>query len=323
MENQIEIYVGADGNSQIEVTLQEENIWLSQKQIAALFGTEVPGINKHIRNILHEGELTRESTISKMEIVQKEGKRHVVRQVDVFNLDMILSVGYRVNSGKATQFRIWATQRLKNYLIEGFAINEKRLAQKNHQVQTLKDGIRILSRAIESRIGDAQNSWLEQFATGLELLDDYDHDQLDQRGINVRSATYPELSDYQKIINIMKGDFESVIFGKEKDETFQSSIAQIGKGFGDFDFYPSIEEKAAVLLYLIIKNHSFIDGNKRIAAACFLLFLDVNELLTTSDGKLLISNEALASLTLFAAASKPEEMETVKKLIISVLNRNQ
>ncbi|MCF2518645.1 RhuM family protein [Dyadobacter sp. CY351] len=323
MENQIEIYVGADRNSQIEVTLQAENIWLSQKQIAALFGTEVPAINKHIRNILHEGELTREATISKMEIVQKEGKRHVVRQVDVFNLDMILSVGYRVNSGKATQFRIWATQRLKNYLIEGFAINEKRLAQKNQQVQTLKDGIRILSRAIESKIGDAQNSWLEQFATGLELLDDYDHDQLDQRGINVRRATYPELSDYQKIINIMKGDFQSAIFGKEKDETFQSSIAQIGKGFGDFDFYPSIEEKAAVLLYLIIKNHSFIDGNKRIAAACFLLFLEVNELLTTSDGKLLISNEALASLTLFAAASKPEEMETVKKLIISVLNRNQ
>ncbi|MCF2498272.1 RhuM family protein [Dyadobacter chenhuakuii] len=323
MENQIEIYVGADRNSQIEVTLQAENIWLSQKQIAALFGTEVPAINKHIRNILHEGELTRELTISKMEIVQKEGKRHVVRQVDIFNLDMILSVGYRVNSGKATQFRIWATQRLKNYLIEGFAINEKRLAQKNQQVQTLKDGIRILSRAIESKIGDAQNSWLEQFATGLELLDDYDHDQLDQRGINVRSATYPELSDYQKIINIMKGDFQSAIFGKEKDETFQSSIAQIGKGFGDFDFYPSIEEKAAVLLYLIIKNHSFIDGNKRIAAACFLLFLEVNELLTTSDGKLLISNEALASLTLFAAASKPEEMETVKKLIISVLNRNQ
>lgn len=323
MENQIEIYVGADRNSQIEVTLQAENIWLSQKQIAALFGTEVPAINKHIRNILHEGELTREATISKMEIVQKEGKRHVVRQVDIFNLDMILSVGYRVSSGKATQFRIWATQRLKNYLIEGFAINEKRLAQKNQQVQTLKDGIRILSRAIESKIGDAQNSWLEQFATGLELLDDYDHDQLDQRGINVRSATYPELSDYQKIINIIKGDFQSAIFGKEKDETFQSSIAQIGKGFGDFDFYPSIEEKAAVLLYLIIKNHSFIDGNKRIAAACFLLFLEMNELLTTSDGKLLISNEALASLTLFAAASKPEEMETVKKLIISVLNRNQ
>ncbi|MCE7070704.1 virulence RhuM family protein [Dyadobacter sp. CY327] len=323
MENQIEIYVGADRNSQIEVTLQAENIWLSQKQIAALFGTEVPAINKHIRNILHEGELTRELTISKMEIVQKEGKRHVVRQVDIFNLDMILSVGYRVNSGKATQFRIWATQRLKNYLIEGFAINEKRLAQKNQQVQTLKDGIRILSRAIESKIGDAQNSWLEQFATGLELLDDYDHDQLDQRGINVRSATYPELSDYQKIINIMKGDFQSAIFGKEKDETFQSSIAQIGKGFGDFDFYPSIEEKAAVLLYLVIKNHSFIDGNKRIAAACFLLLLEVNGLLTTSDGKLLISNEALASLTLFAAASKPEEMETVKKLIISVLNRNQ
>ncbi len=323
MENQIEIYQSNDGQSQIEVIVRDETIWLSQKQIASLFGTEVPAINKHVKNILNDGELKPDATISKMEIVQKEGKRQVVRQVDVYNLDMILSIGYRVNSNKATSFRIWATQRLKDYLIQGYAINEKRLAQKQQQVQTLKDGIRILSRAIETKIGDPDIAWLDQFAKGLELLDDYDHENLDQKGRNTHPATYPELPDYQNIIKAMRSDFESSVFGKEKDDSFKSSIAQISKGFGDVDFYPSIEEKAATLLYLIIKNHSFIDGNKRIAAACFLLFLEVNGLLKSKDGNLLISNEALASLTLFAAASKPEEMDTVKRLIISILNRGQ
>ncbi|CAG4995572.1 hypothetical protein DYBT9275_01670 [Dyadobacter sp. CECT 9275] len=323
MENQIEIYQSNNGQSHIEVIVRDETIWLSQKQIASLFGTEVPAINKHVKNILNDGELKSEATISKMEIVQTEGKRQVVRQVDVYNLDMILSVGYRVNSNKATSFRIWATQRLKDYLIQGYAINEKRLAQKQQQVQTLKDGIRILSRAIETKIGDTDVEWLDQFAKGLELLDDYDHENLDQKGRNTHPAKYPKLPDYQNVIEAMRSDSDSSVFGKEKDDSFKGSIAQITKGFDDIDFYPSIEEKAATLLYLIIKNHSFVDGNKRIAAACFLLFLEVNDLLKSKDGNLLISNEALASLTLFAAASKPDEMDTVKKLIISVLNRNQ
>ena len=202
-------------------------------------------------------------------------------------------------------------------------INEKRLNQKQHEVQTLKDGIRILSRAIETKMGHADLTLLDHFAKGLELLDDYDHEKLDPKGITIRQAEYPELSDYRNIIESMRRDFDSDIFGKEKDDSFHSSVAQISKGFGDIDFYPSIEEKAATLLYLIIKNHSFVDGNKRIAAACFLLFLENNDLLKSGAGVALISNEALASLTLFAAASKPEEMDTVKKLIISVLNRNQ
>lgn len=323
MENQIEIYQASDGLTQIKVNFVEQTIWLNQKQISALFGTEVPAINKHIKNILHDGELMAESTISKMEIVQTEGKRQVSRHLEVYNLDMILSIGYRVNSGKATQFRIWATQCLKDYLVQGYAINENRLAQKKQEVQILKDGIRILSRAIESKIGDPDLTLLDQFAKGLELLDDYDHEKLDSKGITTRYAKYPELSNYRNIIESMRRDFDSDIFGKEKDDSFQSSVAQISKGFGDIDFYPSIEEKAATLLYLIIKNHSFVDGNKRIAAACFLLFLENNDLLQSRPGAALISNEALASLTLFAAASKPEEMKTVKKLIISVLNRNQ
>jgi len=247
----------------------------------------------------------------------------VKRSQKIYNLDVIISIGYRIKSHVATQFRQWATQRLKEYLVQGYAINEERLAQKQQEVQTLKDGIRILSRAIEGNIGEAKLDWLKHFAKGLELLDDYDHEQLDDKGLTKRPANYPESADYERIISMMRADFDSAIFGKEKDGSFQSAIAQISKGFGEEDFYPSIEEKAATLLYLIVKNHGFVDGNKRIAAACFLLFLETNGLLYAQNSKPIVSNEALASLTLFVATSKPDEMETVKKLIISVLNRNQ
>jgi death-on-curing family protein len=323
MENQIEIYQGNDGETQIEVKFEQDTVWLSQKQMSDLFDKDTDTIGLHLKNIFSEEELEAAATTEDFSVVQQEGKRQVKRIIKFYNLDAVISVGYRVNSKRGTQFRQWATQRLKDYLIQGYAINEKRLAQKQQQVQTLKDGIRILSQAIEIKIRDLDTAWLDQFAKGLKLLDDYDHENLDQKGKNTHQATYPELRDYQNIIEAMRSDFESSVFGKEKDDSFQSSIAQISKGYGDIDFYPSIEEKAATLLYLIIKNHSFVDGNKRIAAACFLLFLEVNGLIKSEIGNLLISNEALASLTLFAAASKPEEMDTVKKLIVSVLNRNQ
>jgi len=164
--------------------------------------------------------------------------------------------------------------------------------------------------------------WLNHFAKGLELLDDYDHENLDKKGLTKRQANYPELAHYQKVIFAMRSDFESGVFGKEKDGSFESAVAQISKGFGEEDFYPTLEEKAAKLLNLIVKNHGFVDGNKRIAAACFLLFLQSNNLLHNEKGTSIISNDALASLTLFIASSKPEEMETLKKLVISVLNRN-
>jgi len=319
MENQIEIYQSQDGQTQIEVKFGEETVWLNRNQLADLFGRDVKTIGKHVNNVFFEGELEKSAVVANIATTAADGK---VYQVDHYNLDVIISVGYRVKSQQGTQFRQWATQRLKDYLVQGYAINEKRLNQKQQEVQTLKDGIRILSRVIETKMGDADLTLLDQFAKGLELLDDYDHEKLDSKGITTRHAKYPELSNYRNIIESMRRDFDSDIFGKEKDDSFQSSVAQISKGFGDIDFYPSIEEKAATLLYLIIKNHSFVDGNKRIAAACFLLFLENNNILKTKSGALVISNEALASLTLFAAASKPEEMETVKKLIISVLNRN-
>lgn len=317
MKNQIEIYQTGDGQTQIEVTFEQDTVWLTQEQMSDLFLRERSVITKHIGNVFKEDELDEESNVQILHISGAD------RPVKFYNLEVIISVGYRVKSPQGTQFRQWATQRLKDYLVQGYTINEKRLAQKQQEVQTLKDGIRILSRAIEGKIGETGLEWLNQFAIGLELLDDYDHEQLDAKGVTKRPAVYPEMDDYQQVIDTMKADFDSAVFGKEKDDSFKSAITQITKGFGDEDFYPSIEEKAATLLYLIVKNHGFVDGNKRIAAACFLLFLEKNGLLYANDQQPIISNEALASLTLFVAASKPDEMETVKKLVISVLNRNQ
>lgn len=323
MQNQIEIYQSSDGQTQIEVAFEQDTVWLSQQQMAALFNQTKQNISLHISNCYKEGELDKKATVKEYLTVQLEGGRTVKRRIEQYNLDVIISIGYRVKSQRGTQFRQWATQRLKDYLVQGYTINEKRLAQKQQEVQMLKDGVRILGRAIEEKISDTGFAWLSQFAKGLELLDDYDHEELDTKGLNKRQAVYPDMVDYRNIINTMKADFDSAVFGKEKDGSFQSAVIQIGKGFGDEDFYPSIEEKAATLLYLVIKNHGFVDGNKRIAAACFLLFLGKNDLLYTEERQPIISNEALASLTLFVAASKPEEMETVKKLVISVLNRNQ
>lgn len=305
MNNQIEIYQGSDGQTQIEVKFEQETVWVDAHAMAAIFDVQRPAIVKHINNIYKVRELEVEATCSILEQVAADGKK---RKMNLYNLDMIISVGYRVNSSKATQFRQWATKRLKDYLIQGYAINENRLAQKEQEVQTLKDGIRILSRAIQQKEEDQNLGWLNHFAKGLELLDDYDHENLDKKGLSKRKANYPDLAQYQEVIRSMRSDFESGVFGKEKDGSFESAIAQISKGFGEEDFYPILEEKAATLLYLIVKNHGFVDGNKRIAAACFLFFLQHNDLLHTSNGIPIISNDALASLTLFIASSKPESL---------------
>ncbi len=320
MDKQIEIYQSGDGQTLVEVRFDQETVWLNRSQMASLFDRDIKTIGKHINNVFQEEELERDSVVANFATTANDGKTY---QVEHYNLDLIISIGYRVKSKRGTQFRQWATGRLKDFLVKGYAINEKRLAQKQLEIQTLKEGIRILSRAIESQSTTSELNWLNQYAIGLELLDDYDHERLDERGLTKRETIYPALKQYFAVIESMKADFESPIFGKEKDQGFQSAIAQIAKGFEGEDFYPSIEEKAATLLYLVVKNHAFADGNKRIAAACFLLFLNANDGLYGKGGHALVSNEALASLTLFIASSKPEEMETVKKLIISVLNRNQ
>jgi len=323
MENQIEIFKTNDDQTIVQVRFENNTVWLNQKQMAELFDKDSDTIGLHLKNIFSEEELEENSTTELFSVVQKEGKRNVRRNIKCYNLDAIISVGYRVNSKRGTQFRQWATKRLKDYLIEGVAINEKRLAQKNKEIQVLHDGIRILSRAIEDQAASDENyAWLHQFSIGLQLLDDYDHEALDAKGNHTIKAEYPAIDEYMCLVDQMRAEFNSDVFGKEKDGGFDSAVKQIMQGFGEQDAYPSIEEKAAMLLYLVVKNHAFVDGNKRIAATCFLLFLDRNSLLYTNAGQTVISNEALASLTLFVAASKADEMETVKKLLISVLNRN-
>lgn len=319
--SEIKIFQAKDNQVEVSVQLDKDTVWLNRNQLATLFDRDIKTIGKHLTNVFKEGELSKEATVAKYATVQKEGDRDVTRDVEHYNLDVIISVGYRVKSQRGTQFRIWANSILKDYLVKGYAINQKRLEQKEQEVQVLKSGIQILSRAIEEKTED--NQWLKVFAKGLSLLDDYDHEQLDTKGLTIKNVDYPSLADYQELINQMITEFDSGVFGKEKDKSFQSSIAQIEKGFGKDDFYPTIEEKATMLLYFVVKNHSFVDGNKRIAAACFLKFLQQNNMLFNSQQQPIISSDTLASLTLFIASSKPEEMQTVTRLVISVLNRNK
>lgn len=322
MNNQIEIYQTADNQIQVSVKIEDDTVWLNQKQMAVLFEKDSDTIGLHLKNIFSENELVEHRTTEYFAVVQKEGKRDVKRNIKFYNLDAILSVGYRVNSKRGTQFRIWATQRLKDYLVKGYAINEKRLQEKRQEVEYLKTGIRILNRAIEGELEKKDDAMLSIFAKGLELLDDYDHETLDRKGLSTDEIVYPGTDEYMAMIREMYSDFASSVFAQPKDDGFDSSINQIRQSFDGSELYPSLEDKAANLLYLITKNHSFIDGNKRIAAACFLLFLEKNNGLI-NDGKPIISNEALASLTLFIATSRAEESDIVKRLVISILNRNR
>jgi len=319
VENKIEIYKTATG-TEVAVQLENETVWLDASTIAVVFGVNRPAIVKHVGNIYKSGELEEKSTCSILEQVAADGKN---RKMNFYNLDMILSVGYRVNSSQATKFRQWATARLKDYLVQGYAINQKRLQQKQQEVEFLKTGLRIISRALENAVNEHEQEVFRQFAKGLALMDDYDHEALDQKGLTQKETIYPEYNDYMTLIGNMYSDFESSVFAKPKDEGFHSSINQIRQSFGETELYPSIEEKAANLLYYITKNHSFVDGNKRIAAACFLYFLQQNEALLNSKNEPIISNETLATLTLYIANSRTEESEVVKRLIISVLNRNR
>jgi len=317
-QSKIEIYKTSSG-TEIEIKLREESVWLDAHLIAKLFDVQRPAIVKHINNIYKSEELLKKTTCSILEQVAADGK---MRKMNLYNLDMIISVGYRVNSKKATQFRQWATQRLKDYLVKGYAINKKRLEQKNQEVLHLKTGIQILSRAIEEKNEFENNEILNIFAKGLELLDNYDHEELDTKGKTEQKTIFPNYKDYIDFITEMYSDYENGVFAKPKDDSFHSSINQIKQTFNGKELYPSIQEKAANLLYLIVKNHSFVDGNKRIAAACFLYFLDKNKTLFDSNSKTIISNGTLASLTLFIATSKTKEAEIVKRLVISILNRN-
>jgi prophage maintenance system killer protein/AraC-like DNA-binding protein len=323
MTSAIEIYKTTDNQTELKVQFDADTVWLTQRQMSDLFQTSPQNITLHLKNIFKESELEEDATCKDFLQVQIEGKREIARKQKFYNLDVIISVGYRIRSQVATKFRQWATQRLKDYLVQGYAIDEKRLAQKQQEVEYLKTGIRILNRAMEEQTTAEEYEMLRVFAKGLELLDDYDHETLDKQGLTKQETVFPTFDEYMSLIRTMYSEFESDVFAKPKDDSFHSSINQIKQGFGTAEFYPTIEEKAANLLYFITKNHSFVDGNKRIAAACFLYFLQQNNVLLNSDGSAVISNSTLAALTLFIANSKTEESEIVKKLAISILNRNK
>ncbi len=324
---EIVIYTDADGSVQTEVRLEADTLWLSQKMMGELFEKDSDTIGLHLKNIYAEEELAEPATTEYFSVVQTEGNRKVRRNIKHYNLDAILSVGYRVNSKRGTQFRIWANRILKEHLVQGYTINEKRLGQQQDQITRLKQSIRLVERSLQEHIPDltaarAVVNLLAEFSKGLDILDDYDHETLELKGKTERAAILIGPEEFLGIVREMRRDFDSDVFGKPKDSSFESSVRQIYQSFGRKELYPALEDKAAMLLYLVVKNHSFVDGNKRIAAALFLYFLDKNKLLFRADGTRRISNEGLAALTLLIAVSKPEEKDTMVKIVITVLNRS-
>lgn len=324
-KGEIVIYKNENGNISFEAKLEDETIWLTQDMMAKLFETTSQNITMHIKNIYEEEELEQISTCKDFLQVRKEGKRAVSRKLAFYNLDMILSVGYRIKSKTATQFRKWATTVLKEYMTKGYAINEHKLKQEQDKVKTLQDTIKLLSRSLEYQVESLDEAkdvakLMDNFANGLDLLDNYDHQKLDSKGLTTREAVKIDEKEFITIIDKMKSEFASDVFATPKDESFSSSVNQIYQTFEGKELYPTLEEKAVTLLYLIVKNHSFADGNKRIGASCFLYFLNKNNMLYKED-KPIIDNSTLFALTLLIATSRPEEMETVKQIVLSVLNR--
>ncbi len=327
-KGKIVIYTSADGKISLDTKLENETIWLTQDMMAKLFETTPQNITMHIKNIYDDEELEQNSTCKDFLQVRNEGKRTVSRKLTHYNLDMILSVGYRIKSKTAVQFRKWATNILKEYLIKGYAINQKALREQQEKLTSLQQVIELLNRSMKNQIEtveQAQNisKILHQYVTGLNLLDDFDHKRLDKHGVTKREAIQISVNEFLDVIDKMKGNFASDVFAQPKDESFSSSVNQIYQTFDGKELYPTLEEKAATLLYLIVKNHSFLDGNKRIGASCFLYFMDKNGLLYDDLGRAIIDDATLFALTLLMAESTPEEMDTIKKVAVSILNRNK
>jgi prophage maintenance system killer protein len=292
--------------------MENDTVWLTQAQMAELFGASRTNIVEHISHIFAEGELEEAATCRNFRQVRQEGQRQVARDLPFYNLDMILSVGYRVKSKTATRFRIWATKVLREHIVKGYTVNETRLAQ-------LKQTVQILARSAIPEIAGTANI-LMQFASGLDLLDQYDHQSLQKPKLGGKRSkwelTYEEA---RKFVDSMKFGNDSSLFGAEKDDSFKSSLGAIYQSFGGQDLYPTLQEKAANLLYFVVKNHSFTDGNKRIAAALFIYFLSKQKLLYKKDGLPVIDNSTLAAMTLMIALSRPDEKETMVKLVLNFM----
>ena len=304
--NEIVIYQTDDGSVALDVPLENETVWLTQKQMQELFGRDISGISRHISNVFKDGE------------VEKEGNIHYVRSertgkpIAYYSLDVIIPVGYRVRSKRAVEFRKWASKVLKQYILKGYAANEQRMKQLGEVIKIMKrTGNMLEARQILDVV--------DSFSTALDLLDDYDHQCIPKPKGN--EATYVlTYEECRELIDGMKFSADSDHFGNEKDDSFKASIAAIYQTFFGEDVYPSLEEKAANLLYFVTKNHSFSDGNKRIAAAVFLYFLDKNNILFNDEGDKIIADYTLVAITLMIAESRAEEKEAMVSLIMNFLN---
>ena len=324
MENQIEIYKSSDNAIELQVSLDNDTVWLNRNQLAMLFDRDIKTIGKHINNVFLEGELSKKAVVANFATTAIDGKTY---QVDHYNLDVIISVGYRVKSKQGTQFRQWATQRLKDYLVKGYAINEKRLQEATGKFQDLKNAVKLAAKAgnIEALTSVEAKGILgviEQYAYALETLDKYDHQRLTIETPN--EETEIQKLTYENAIQqiIIWRDFQKAgnLFGNEKDQSFKSSLETIYQTFDGIDLYPTFEEKAANLLYYVVKNHSFSDGNKRIAAGLFVYFLAMNNKLLNEEGNKRIGDNALVAITIMIAESKSEEKEMMIKLVVNLIN---
>lgn len=322
--SKIEIYQTKNGQTNIDVTFDNETIWLSQKQIAIIFGTEVPAVNKHIKNIFDDEELSKFSTISKMEIVQKEGNREVKRLVERYNLDMIISIGYRINSNQATKFRQWATQRLKEHLVNGYTINQQRLEQLQKTIEIIQSTGNDENLNLDEAKGLLEI--IKNYTQSFVLLNQFDSNSLIDSGL---SETIIYEINYEEAVNaILKLKLHLVskneatnLFGNQKDESFKGILGNILQSFNNAYLYPTIEEQASHLLYFIIKNHPFSDGNKRIGAFMFVWFLEKNKHHFKKSGELKINDNALVAIALLVAQSNPNDKEILIKLIINLIKK--
>ncbi|MEI8204020.1 MAG: virulence protein RhuM/Fic/DOC family protein [Bacteroidota bacterium] len=325
--SEIEIYKSIDGQTVLEVKFEQETIWLNQQQMAELFKQSKQNISLHINNVFKEKELDSVSVVMDSLTTATDGKSYKVKY---YNLDVIISVGYRVKSIQGTQFRQWATQRLKDYLVNGYALNEKRLQEASGKFKDLREAIKLASKAgnidtLSTQEAKGILTVLEQYAYALETLDKYDHQSLtieipDKVEAITKKLNYEKAIEQIRIWN--KNQNGSDLFGNEKDQSFKSSLDTIYQTFNGVDLYPSIEEKAANLLYFIVKNHSFTDGNKRIAAGLFVYFLDMNNKLLNALGNKRIGDNALVAITIMIAESKSEEKDIMVKLVVNLINSN-
>ncbi len=324
-ENKIIIYQSEDGQTQIDVRLENDTVWLTQAQMAELFQKTPQNITMHIRNAYNEGELDKDSTCKEFLQVQTEGKRQVARIQKFYDLDVIISVGYRVKSKRGTAFRIWARNVLKDYLVKGYAVNDN---IRREQIGELRQLVGILGRTIQSQplMPSEENQALfdvvTDYAYALDTLDNYDYERLTIEKTTQEERFHATYENAISEIDALREKFGgSGLFGNEKDDSFKSSIGQIYQTFGGEELYPSVEEKAAMLLYLVTKNHSFSDGNKRIAATLFLWFLNNNGILYREDGSKRLADNTLVALTLMIAESKTEEKDVMVKVVVNLINQ--